>query len=277
MLNSEYREKLPSIKDTITKTIAIYRGRFRDFASVMGFQSLINLLYYFWLTTINNYWVKLLESLLIFIISVVGIVVQIYLASDKKITMRQSLVKTKGKIIGSLWISFLIIIMAFGGAYLLLIPLVIFNVWFVFSRYIFLLESESGMNAILKSREYVRGYFWPIFVRLLFCVVFWIAFYVLPPLTFLRALPKYLWSLWNTFWIFFTTPVSVIYWLVIYRQIVSLKKLGEFKASNGKKALYLNFGFLSFMIFLLLVLTIIVIFAMAHVAKNPNPFVNNPL
>jgi len=279
MLNSDPKEKLPSIKNTLTEAIALYRGRFRDFSLVMGFQSVVSLAYYYIVFIINPgyWWLQSLAGLFFVGIGIVTAIIQIYLVSDKKITIRQSLVKTKGKIIGAFWIYFLVFIIIFGGAYLFLIPLAIFSTWFAFSRYIFLFESESGMDAILKSREYVRGYFWPIFVRLLISVVFSIVFYLVPSFTFLKALPKPFLYFWSTFWAFFATPVFLIYWLVIYRQLVSIKNLGVFKATNGKKALYLGFGLLSIVVFFLLAFLIIVIFAMAYVAKNPSSFVNNPL
>jgi len=44
-----------------------------------------------------------------------------------------------------------------GGFLFLIIPGIIFLVWFIFAQFIIFAEDDRGMNAILKSKEYVRG------------------------------------------------------------------------------------------------------------------------
>jgi len=66
-----------------------------------------------------------------------------------------------------LWIVFLVSIISLGGMFLGIIPAFIFSIWFGLVCYIFVSEGDRGLGALLKSKEYVRGYFWPIVLRLI--------------------------------------------------------------------------------------------------------------
>lgn len=44
------------------------------------------------------------------------------------------------------------------------IPGIIFSIWFLFTSYIVITENKKGIDAIAKSREYVRGYFGKILI-----------------------------------------------------------------------------------------------------------------
>ena len=53
------------------------------------------------------------------------------------------------------------------GYLLLVIPGVIFSVWFSFTLYIVVTKGARAFEAIKKSKELVNGYFWPVAGRLL--------------------------------------------------------------------------------------------------------------
>lgn len=63
------------------------------------------------------------------------------------------------------WLMVLSGFVTLGGFVMLVIPGIIFSIWFTFAIYVFALEGEKGMNALLRSREYVRGYWWQVFWR----------------------------------------------------------------------------------------------------------------
>ena len=68
------------------------------------------------------------------------------------------------RVMGASVISSLVI----GVGYLLLvIPGVIFSVWFSFTLYIVVTEGARPLEAIKNSKEMVKGYFWPVAGRLL--------------------------------------------------------------------------------------------------------------
>jgi len=54
-----------------------------------------------------------------------------------------------------------------GGVILLIIPGLIFWVWFALSQYVVMFENKKGLAAMSQSRELVRGRFWPVGARLL--------------------------------------------------------------------------------------------------------------
>jgi hypothetical protein len=73
------------------------------------------------------------------------------------------------------WFLFLLaislILIVLGGLVLLIIPGLIFIVWFYFSSYFIILENQKPIDALKSSRELVRGHFWPVVRRLLWLVV----------------------------------------------------------------------------------------------------------
>ncbi len=66
-----------------------------------------------------------------------------------------------------IWVSILMTLIVIGGYVMGIIPGIVFSVWFVFGTFTLLLEEKRGMEAILRSKEYVRGYWWPVFGRML--------------------------------------------------------------------------------------------------------------
>lgn len=68
--------------------------------------------------------------------------------------------------IGAFWVlSFLTGLIVMTGLLLLIIPGIIFSVWFAFAYFLLVDEDMRGMNALLKSKEYVRGLWWKIVIR----------------------------------------------------------------------------------------------------------------
>ncbi len=64
------------------------------------------------------------------------------------------------------WVTILVLTIVVGGLFLLVVPALVFVVWFSMAEYIFVIEGDRGLGALLKSREYFRGYFWPLVLRL---------------------------------------------------------------------------------------------------------------
>ena len=89
--------------------------------------------------------------------------------TDPKITdVGTAYSKGAKKIVSLWWVSILSFLITSGGFLLFVIPGVMFSVWFVFSQYVLFNEGKRGVTALLQSREYVRGYFWQVTLRILF-------------------------------------------------------------------------------------------------------------
>lgn len=65
-----------------------------------------------------------------------------------------------------IWVYVLLIFFIGGGYFLFLIPGWIFSVWFVLAIYIAVCEDERGVKALLKSKEYIKGYWWSVWWKI---------------------------------------------------------------------------------------------------------------
>ncbi len=121
----------------------------------------------------------------IFYLFTFGLTIFIILYTDRFLENKKTDFKLKAMLAvfwPALCISILTALITLGGFLLLIIPGVIFTVWYAFSIYLAVLEKKKGVGALLHgSREMSRGRFWPIFGRLVLPAAFWaiIAYLVL--------------------------------------------------------------------------------------------------
>jgi len=69
-------------------------------------------------------------------------------------------------------LSILLLLVTFGGMILLIIPGVIFSVWFVLSKFAFVDQNLGVFDSMKKSKELVKGRFWAVFGRIIIFGVF---------------------------------------------------------------------------------------------------------
>jgi hypothetical protein len=84
---------------------------------------------------------------------------------DETLGVRDALSNGWRRIWSYTWVSFLFAFIVGGGFLLFFIPGLIFLVWFLFSQFVVVAEDEKGMAAILRSKEYVRGHWFAVFIR----------------------------------------------------------------------------------------------------------------
>jgi hypothetical protein len=71
-----------------------------------------------------------------------------------------------------IWIAILAELAIIGGFVMFIIPGIILSVQLAFAIYVLVLEDKHGMQALVQSREYIKGYWWAYFGRaLLLCLV----------------------------------------------------------------------------------------------------------
>lgn len=215
-------------------------------------------------TPINIVVVTILIALVIIVLTVIsgwGQVAMLYAVKeeDNNIGFKEAIVKGWGKLASYWWISFLIGLINFGGSFLFIIPGIIFSVWFSMAVFVLINEDIKGMNALLKSREYVRGYFWPVLGRNLFWLAFAIILSLIPSLIFEKLLhfPSWINWIYSLSYSFVTTPLGIIYSFLIYKNLRSLKGELAFTPSSKSKAFFISCG-----IFGIILPIIGVIFAM---------------
>ena len=196
--------------------------------------------------------VFLLLLLLVFISAM--IIVQIWsqvaliyaIKDDKDIRIKESYRKGWRKIKQFFWVSILVGFITMGGFIFFAVPGFIFSVWFAFATFIVITEDLKGMDAILKSREYVRNYWWAVFWRFLFLCIVVFGFTIL--VTVATLLLPFLADLVSIA----LTPLIIIYSFLIYNDLKKVKGDFEFKPSAKAKKSFVAVGVLGILVIPLL-------------------------
>ena len=77
------------------------------------------------------------------------------------------------------WIIILVFLAVFGGALLLIIPGIIFGVWFSLASYIYIIEGTGGTGALKRSKQLVKGNWWYVLGAPLVCgIIYGICIYL---------------------------------------------------------------------------------------------------
>lgn len=132
---------------------------------------------------------------------------------DKKIGIKESFAMAWHKILSYWWVSILVGLITMLGFLLLIIPGIIFAIWFSLAGYVLVSEDLRGMKALLRSKQLIKGYWFKVFWRLLVLnmIIFLIA-YIVGLIPFLR----------NIIYLFIA-PFSVIFSFLIYENLRQLK------------------------------------------------------
>jgi len=131
----------------------------------IGFKPQINLL------AIPSWiFIYFLFSIPIFLFNVWTSLALIFAVSDQQ--QEKSLGNCFGnawsKLISGLWIDVLRGLVVFAGFLLLIVPGIIFAVWFSFSKYVLVSEGKKGSSAMKRSKELVEGHWWDVLGRFAF-------------------------------------------------------------------------------------------------------------
>ncbi|ORJ62077.1 zinc-ribbon domain-containing protein [Geothermobacter hydrogeniphilus] len=105
-----------------------------------------------------------------------GMIAMIYATVDGELGFKASFAAARDQYWAFCWMFSLLAFIVCGGGLLLIVPGLLFATWFLFAQYILAAEGDRGMDSLLKSREYVRGYFWAVLLRLL---VLWVSAFLL--------------------------------------------------------------------------------------------------
>jgi hypothetical protein len=142
-------------------------------------------------------------------------------------TIRALWTKNKGLIVPYFWIGLLVGLITAGGYFFFIIPGIIFTIWFSFAVFILIDLDKKGLAALLTSKEYAKGYFIGIAVRLLILALvvglLQVPIAIFSSVAGLLKLPAYyngiLSILYNIFSFFVVTPMSLIYSYKLYTAV----------------------------------------------------------
>ncbi len=133
-----------------------------------------------------------------------------YAVNEDSAGVKQSLATAWKKIASFFWVSLLVSLAVFGGFILLIIPGIIFSVWFTFSVFVFICEGLKGSSALKRSKQLVQGHWWPVFGRII----------VLSIIVLLISWIKFFGPIIN---MFFVAPFSIVFMYTLYKDLVGAK------------------------------------------------------
>jgi len=259
---------LPSATAILGQAWAIYKQRFSTFLGVMMVPTLIMIVLIAVLVgggvlsdslfsskfTTGGIGLLILLAILffvvIFIIQVWGQTALLYAVKDsqERIGVIESYRRGWHKIISYWWVSLLAAFITLGGFLLLIIPGIIFAVWFSLAGFVLIAEDLKGMNALLKSREYVKDKWGGVFWRLFFIGAMSLIIYLVPILIFSFLKIPFGEEIIRFIIVLFLTPLIVTYGFLVYSNLRVIKGEVAFTPTKGKKATFIVIGILGILI-----------------------------
>ena len=125
---------------------------------------------------------------------------------DSKVSIKKVFLSTKPYLWSFFWVSFLSGIATAVGFILFIIPGIIFGVWFSLSLYVFIFEDIKGTSALKKSKEMVKGYWWPVFGRI---IIIGVISWLVSSIEFFGPIINLL----------FVVPFSIVFEYLIYQDL----------------------------------------------------------
>lgn len=266
---------LPKATAILKEAWALYKQRLKTFLGIMLIPVLVTTVFLailgggtFFISkseSISGFALIIPLSILFFIIILLiqiwGQISLIYAVKDshENIGIIESYRRGWRKISSYWWVTILTGLIITGGFLLFAVPGIIFSVWFSLAIYILIAEDLKGMNALLKSKEYVKGLWGAVlwrflFIGLLTIIVFIAAFLIL---MFLRI--PFVDSIINFAISLFLTPLFVAYQYSIYKKLKVLKGEFVFTPTSKSKIGYIVIGILGILIIPIIMFTTVLV------------------
>jgi len=172
------------------------------------------------------------QYLVIFIILIISFIfvstwaklALLYAISNEEIKhLKDAYLVSWQRILPFLGLSILIGIIIAGGFILFVIPGIIFLVWLCFSAFIFVEDKTSIFQSLNASREYARGKWWNIFIRIVFMILLLMLASILSSIIFFNILPIpfSIAQILNVFLTVFLMPLAMSYFFFLYKSVRS--------------------------------------------------------
>ena len=163
--------------------------------------------------------------------------------ADESLSITDALEKGGQKIWAFIWLFSLLGYIVPGGLFLFFVPGVLFLVWFSCAQFILPNEDVRGMEAILKSKEYVRGYGVDVFARLL---IIWLVAVGVNMIPFFSIILSIL-----------VVPFQMIFVYLIYEDLRSIKGDVSYPSSTGEKFKWIGIATLGYILLPLFIITMV--------------------
>lgn len=161
--------------------------------------------------------------------------------ADETCGVKEAFKQARPKILGHLWLA-AVTGLILGGAHLLfIIPGLILTVWFFFAPFVFIHEDVRGMDALLKSKAYVKDRWAAVAVRLL---AVWFVSALISAIPFVGPVVA-----------LFLVPFGFVYTFLLYKDLKGATGTFSFEPSKREKVGFVAAGTMGYALPVVLVLT----------------------
>ena len=216
---------------------------------------------------LNSFSYSTLLTTLAIILLILAILVSIVITSwgqiallisvSKKTDVKQSFVISRKYILNYWWLVFLEGLIITGSFIPFIIPGIMFAVFFIFSHLILVNENYKGLNVLIRSREYVRGHWFPIFGRLVLFGLVLFAVQIVESIIVNKGSRAVLNFITNLI----ITPYFTVYLYTLYKDIKKAKGELAIKLSTKTKALYLLSGIFGIILVIAAIMGLILVYS----------------
>jgi hypothetical protein len=123
----------------------------------------------------------------------------------------------------ALWLGLLAFAITMGGFFMLIIPGIMVGVWLLFGSFALVLEGKRGIRAVSRSREYTRGYWWPIFGRYLLLSIIIVGVSVVLHVIIADIGGRTIGDIENYLFSFMLAPLQLAFIYELYKNILRVK------------------------------------------------------
>jgi len=171
--NSSVALTLPGVFALVSEGLAFVKQRLDlvlFLAVTMVFMAAVDIVINLEITTTTTAEIGLLIATLIgFGFYIIALTASLYVVSntDKNtISISAATLWARQNALSLVWLWILSTLVVMGGLILLIIPGFILMVYVALAQYVFVAEGKRGIDAIVRSRDLVAGYWWPFAIRL---------------------------------------------------------------------------------------------------------------
>lgn len=151
---------------------------------------------------------------------------------ENKMSFGRALAKGWSNLGSYIWLSFLVAVIVAGGLILLIIPGIIFSVWFLLALYVLVDENKKGISALKRSKELISGYVTAYWGRvLLFSLIVYVVVVLFSVIAKFLPVFGYISTIINIV----IAPLFVIFGFLVYENIKKTKENGCAKSPKEIK------------------------------------------
>jgi hypothetical protein len=182
----------------------------------------------------------------------------VYMVGKGDIGVKQALADTRAKVASYLWVAILVSLVVIGGLLLFVIPGLYLAIATVFAVFIILFENERGLDALIKSREYVRGNIWRMVKYSLYLGLIVLPFYIVYIVLYSMVAGtrlEFVADLISSIATPIFAPLFVLYGYAVYMHIKQQKNSMVFAPTAKTRKKYMVLSILGALVLIVIVMT----------------------